>query len=87
MRTNHKSVDYVTRNALMQLLSDEEMGRMTTLESGPALAVGDEYVDLEHPHQGIRRVLQMGTVKMSEVLPRRAVGDATWSKICARLAS
>jgi hypothetical protein len=67
-------------------LTDEENARLSTLEAGPALIVGSEYVDLEHPSRGVRRMEVQMTVKMSEVLPRGAVKDATWSKICARIA-
>ena len=86
MKLHAMKSDYRTRAAILKLLSDEEAARVSTLEAGPRLADGDEYVDLEHPYRGVRLVQADSTLKMSEVLPRSAVHDATWSKICARLA-
>ncbi|CAN5454955.1 hypothetical protein BH09MYX1_BH09MYX1_26810 [soil metagenome] len=87
MNTDSTRSDYVTRDAILKLLSDEEVARVSTKEGGPALATGDEYVDLEHLHQGVRRMDATTKVKIGDVLPRSAVADTTWSKICARLAT
>lgn len=86
MKTNVTKTETLTRETILGLLSDEENARVSTLEGGPELIVGSEYVDLEHPSRGVRRIEMQTTVKMSEVLPRSAVQDATWSKICARIA-
>ena len=86
MKTTMNETNYVTRDAILKLLSDDEVARVSAMEGGPRLEEGEEYVDLEHPQEGVRRVQATSTLKMSEVVPRRALPDATWSKICARLA-
>jgi hypothetical protein len=86
MKSTVTKNETLTREAILGLLSDEENARVSTLEAGPALIVGTEYIDLEHPSRGVRRTEMQMTVKMSEVLPRSAVQEATWSKICARIA-
>ncbi len=87
MNTETKRNDYVTRDAILKLLSDDEVARVSTKEAGPPLVDGDEYVDLAHLNQGVRRMQASTPIKMGEVLPRSAVADKTWSKICARLAT
>ena len=72
--------------SILELLSDDEVSRVSALEGGPRLEEGEEYIDLERPQEGVRLVQATTTLKMSEVLPRRVLPDATWSKICARLA-
>jgi hypothetical protein len=84
--TNTTKTSYLTRDAILHLLSDEEVSRVSAMEAGPRLEEGEEYVDLERPQDGVRLVQATTPLKMSEVLPRRAVPDTTWSKICARLA-
>jgi len=86
MKTNTMKSENLTREAILKLLSDDEVARLSTLEAGPPLAEGAEYVDLEHPDMGVRRAAAAAGLKMSEVLPRSAVHDVTWSKICARIA-
>ena len=46
---------YVSRDALLELLSDEEIAKVSTAEAASGLSQGDEYVDLEHLDQGVRR--------------------------------
>lgn len=78
--------EYVTREEILKLLSDEEIARVSTSEGGPPLAEGEEYVDLEHLNEGIQRVRETNTVRMGSVLPRRSVEDKTWSRICSHIA-
>ncbi len=86
MRTNATSTEYVLRNALLKLLSTDEVARVSSMESAARLAEGEEYVDLSHPQRGVRRVQAATVLTMSEVLPRSAVHEATWSKICEQIA-
>ncbi|MGD0524998.1 MAG: hypothetical protein ABSE49_07635 [Polyangiaceae bacterium] len=74
-----------TRGRIMELLSDDEVARVSTAEGGAPLADGDEYVDLEAPDNGVRRVHGVMQQTMGRVLPRRAVSAATWAKITARI--
>jgi hypothetical protein len=61
------------------------MARLSAKEAGPALAAGDEHVDLGDLNQDVRRMQATTNIKMSQVLRRSAVADKTWSKICAQL--
>lgn len=79
--------EYVTREAILALLSDDEVGRVSQREGGPALAWGEEYVDLEHPDQGVLTMEEATQIQMGDVLPHSAVADATWSKLTERLAA
>ncbi len=83
MKTN-KRTDYLTRDSLLKLLSDEEVGKVSTAETAAKLADGEEYVDLEQLAKGVQR--SHGTsVSMGAVLPRSAVPEQTWSKIVTHL--
>ena len=85
MKTNEPKAGYLTREAILKLLSDDENARVAKMETAPRLVDGEEYVDLEHTDQGVRLVLADTKLAMAHVLPRSAVQDATWSKICAQL--
>ena len=85
MSTNANADGYLTRDAILKLLSDDEVARVSMREAGPPLLEGDEYVDLEHPYEGVRRMKATTRITMGEVLPRSMVEDATWSRVCARL--
>ena len=75
------------RNEVLKLLSDEEIARVSNAEGTNGLAEGQEYVDLEHLDRGAQRAKAQMTIAMGHILPRRAVSDATWTKILAHLAS
>jgi len=74
----------VTREAILMLLSDEEVARVSDAESMKSLPLGEEYLDLEHLDLGVRRGL-LAKVAMHDLLPRRAVHEQTWSRILKRL--
>lgn len=78
--------DYVVRETIMKLLSNEEIATVSKAEAAPALTDGDEYLDLEHLDQGVQRANAKTKVTMGHVLPRRAVSTGTWSKILSQLA-
>lgn len=81
---NDQQAAYVTRASILKCLSDDEVAKVSTAEAGPPLAAGDEYVDLEHLDNGVRRA---GTALAStgHLLPRKAVREATWAKILTQL--
>ena len=81
---SEKKSDYVTRDSVLKLLSDEEVASVSNAESIGRLSNGDEYLDLARIDQGIRRATGP-TVPMSRVLPRKSVNDATWTKIISGL--
>ena len=70
--------EYVGREAILALLSDVEVGRLSNAESAASLPADEEFIDLEKPELGVQRGLK-GT-PMGEILPRRAVGKETWGK-------
>jgi hypothetical protein len=76
-----KRAEYITRETILRLLSDEEIARVSTAETAIRLTDGDEYVDLEEPDQGVRRANGVATVPMGHVLPRKAVHERTWDRI------
>ncbi len=86
MKANERT-EYVTRDTILRLLSDEEIGRVSTAETATQLADGDEYVDLEEPDRGVRRAQGVATAPMGQVLPRKAVGERTWDQIVGLLSA
>ncbi|MGA2083089.1 MAG: hypothetical protein ABSH53_21115 [Holophaga sp.] len=76
--------EFLTRDTILNLLSDDEVARVSTAEAAVNLAVGDEFLDLEHLERG---VLKAGRVPpaMGGVLPRKAVHEKTWAKILKQL--
>ena len=76
-----KRTEYITRDTILKLLSDEEIARVSTAETARQLADGDEYVDLRTPDQGVRRALGKTTAPMGDVVPRKAVHENTWRQI------
>lgn len=79
----------VTRESILKLLSDEEVARVCTAETQDQLATGEEFLDLKHLERGVRRSRPpagvLSSVSMARVLPRKALDEATWTKIVAGL--
>jgi len=81
---NDKRSEYVTRDSILRLLTDDEVAKVTTAETAARLADGAEYLDLEHVDQGVQRESASRTnAPMGRVLPRQAVHEKTWKKILA----
>jgi hypothetical protein len=70
----------VTREAILALLNDAEVARVSGAEGAARLIEGDEYVDLEDPSAGVRQV-HATSPRASHALPRSAVSESTWAKI------
>ena len=83
---NDKRSEYVTRDAVMKLLSDNEVASVSTAETAKSLKEHEEYLDLETLARGVQKWAGAG-VPMGNVLPRKAVQPETWSKIVAQLAA
>jgi hypothetical protein len=83
---NESKADYVIRDSILKLLSDDEIARVSTAETAAHLQDGEEYLDLEQLQQGVRRAITRPT-PMGRVLPRRAVDDQTWTRILSHLAA
>ena len=84
--TDAKRAEYVTREKILNLLSDEETAKVSKKETATTLIPGDDYLDLENLEQGIRQAKSTVNVSAKNILPRSAVSAATWSKINTALA-
>lgn len=72
------------RDAILDLLSNEEVADVATDASARKLRAGDEYVDLEHVELGVRQASGLATPP-GYVLARTAVSDVTWRRIVTTL--
>lgn len=79
--TAPKGSRYLTRDAILKLLTDEEVARVATLEGAPGLAVGEEYLDLASPERGVLIADAGRPLDMTHVLPRSVLADETWTNI------
>ena len=59
-----KRTEYITRDTILRLLSDDDIARVSTAETAASLAEGDEYVDLEAPDRGVQRVLGSAVIRV-----------------------
>ena len=75
----------MTRDTILEMLSDDEIANVRAAESAARLGDGDEYLDLDALDQGVRRSPRPDTL-MGRVLPRKAVQDETWNNILRELA-
>ena len=81
------SATYITREAILKLLSDEETARVSSAEAAFRID-GSEYLDLENLDRGVQNVYAVAhKITMANALPRSAVCDETWAKILAQLPS
>jgi hypothetical protein len=81
--TNSRT-EFVFRHNILGMLSEDEVASVSTAETAMGLSDGEEYVDLEQLDRGVR--LAAGTfTPMGRVLFRRAVSEATWSKVLTQL--
>ncbi len=76
--------EFTARERILELLSDEEVAKVSTAETQVRLSDGEEYLDLDRLDEGIRQAHGQ-TTAMGRVLPRSAVRDATWSRIVSQL--
>lgn len=76
-----KGSTYQRRNAVLNLLSDEEVARVSNAETAARLVDGEDYIDLARPERGALRASASTSVTMGEVLPRSAVSEQTWAKL------
>jgi hypothetical protein len=74
------------REAIIKLLTDAEVAKVSTAEGAPRLVEGDEYVDLEDLDSGVQLVQAMPRTAPGHALPRSAVSEATWVAIVKAVA-
>jgi hypothetical protein len=85
MKSHDDRERYLTRRRVLDLVSDDEIARVSMAESALRLEDGDVYLDLDALERGVQRAVGPNT-PMTRVLPRRAVGERTWEKILRELA-
>lgn len=85
--TNAQRADYVARDAILKLLSNEELDRVSSAESSGVLCEGAEYLDLQQLDRGVQRAAAEYDMRVGSVLPRSAIGNDTWTRILAELAA
>ena len=83
MKNDNRS-QYITRDSILKLLSDDEIAKVTTAETAVRLTDGDEFIDLEQFNLGVQRAPSNQT-PMGRVLPKKSVHAGTWAKIVAQL--
>ena len=73
------------RQALLELLSPEELAQVARIAGGPRLTPNEEYVDLSGPERGVLIASADQVSDMAHVLPRRALRPETWAKVRLRM--
>lgn len=81
---NDQRAAFVSREAILGLLSDEEVARISKAESALRLAKGAEYVDLVHLERGVQNAPTTTSAK-GRLLLRSSIRAATWKKILQQL--
>jgi hypothetical protein len=85
MNTKSK-VDLLTRDAILGLLTDAEVAKVSNAEDAPSLIEGDHYIDLLDLEAGIQEVQSTARTAPGHALPQSAVSDASWTKIIRAIA-
>ncbi|HEV8408974.1 MAG TPA: hypothetical protein VGQ30_00610, partial [Gemmatimonadaceae bacterium] len=78
-----KRTPYELREAILKLLSDDEIAKVSTDEGERRLTDGDEYVDLDKLEDGVSTA-DGEPVAIGRVLARVDVQPETWSEILAK---
>ncbi len=84
--TNVMNAEYVTRDKILSLLTDEEIAKVSNKETVASPIAGDEYLDLTRPDLGVQQANSTASVNANDIIPRGAVSAATWAKINAAIA-
>lgn len=83
--TDSNQTAHVSREAILMLLSDDEIAKVSTAETAAGLIGGSEYLDLAQLDQGVRRASTAAKLPMGQILPRNALRPETWAKVLAQL--
>jgi hypothetical protein len=78
---------YATREAILELLTDAEVAKVSNAEGAFKLEDGQNFVDLENLDLGVQKANANTVPAMGNVVPRSAVSDATWAKVAAAVAA
>lgn len=69
------------REAIVNLLGELDVSRVSTAEDASRLPPGEEFVDLDHLDRGIQKVSAGMPASPHTTVPKSAVSPATWKKI------
>ena len=77
-------ITHITRQTIQELLSQDDGDPQSGLIVMSELSAGDEYLDLAHLEDGVRRAGGPSALD-TDMLPRKAVCKDTWAKIMVHL--
>jgi hypothetical protein len=83
----HQTKNALNREAILKLLTDAEVSKVSRAEGELRLVEGDEYIDLEDLDSGVQLVQAAPRTAPGRALPRSAVAEETWAKIVKAVAS
>lgn len=69
------------KDAILMLLSDAEIGKVSMAETKKSLQPSEQYVDLDNLAAGVQMVGEGGVMHVADIIPRSAVDAKTWDKI------
>lgn len=84
--TETTSADLTARAAILRLLTDDEVAKVSSAEGADGPTNGLQYLDLTHLDRGVQTAAILTKFDVGDVIPRNAVSDQTWKKITAHLA-
>jgi hypothetical protein len=84
MESNNKK-EYITRQEILDMLSDEEVTKVAIEEEPSHFFEGDEYIDLENLEKGVQKFSAALKKNSNNILAHGAVSDETWGKIIEKL--
>jgi hypothetical protein len=70
-----------TREAILALLDDNEIAKVSRAEGDARWIEGDEYVDLENLAAGVQQEHGTPWATPRGLIPRSSVSQGTWTKI------
>jgi hypothetical protein len=78
---------YATREAILELLSDAEVAKVSNAEGAAKMEEGQHFVDLENLNLGVQKASVSTTPSMGNIVTRSAVSDTTWAKVSAAVSA
>lgn len=76
--------ELISRDAILKMLTPDEIASVSTAETAVNLVKGSEYLDLTHLDCGVQKAGETAPV-MGHILSRKSVHQDTWTKILAEV--
>lgn len=76
--TTKKEYEFISRDNLLKILSDDEATRFRTKVPAMQLGAADEFIDLMEIEKGVQLA---GELNPTDVLARKVLHENTWAKI------